>query len=115
MAKKQSKKQVKKQKGVETPEEVDNRRKHVGKPRNFRFLNPPGHPDRYRWVTINPGDVVPDEVLPILEREDIQEEAKARVKALEEDLADDNKRNFSSDESKDSPGRKAKSKKSSKK
>ena len=108
--KKQSKKEIK----VEVPE-VDNRRRHVGKVRNFRFNNPEGHLDKYRWVTLNEGDVVPEDILPILEKEDREAEAKRRVKALEEDLADDGKRNFSDDKSKKSPGRKAKSKKDSKK
>ena len=108
------KKPFKKEVKVEVPE-VDNRRKNVGTARNFRFNNPEGHPDKYRWVTLNEGDVVPDNILPILEREDREAEAKRRVKSLEEDLADDGKRNFSTDESKNSPGRKAKSEKSSKK
>ena len=110
-----SKKANKSKEDVTLKEEVDNRRKHVGEARNFRFNNPKDHPDKYRWVTLNDGDVVPEDILPILEREDRETEAKRRVKSLEEDLADDGKRNFSTDGSKSSPGRKAKSEKSSKK
>lgn len=117
MAKRKTKKQVKRAKAPKEKKEAPKvkPREFVGKTRNFRFKNPEGHLDKWRWVTLNEGDVIPPEVLSILEKEERHEEAKRRVKALEEDLADDNKRNFSTDGNKNSPGRKKKSKKNSKK
>ena len=110
-AKGKSKVQVKKERVSKAVEP----RLFVGKTRTFRFRNPEGHADKYMHITLKDGNTVPPEVLPILEKDDKVNELNKRVKALEDDLADDGKRNFSIDESKASPGRKSKSKKGSKK
>ena len=82
--------------------------KYQGKTRSFRFRNPIGSLDKYRWITLKSGDIIPEELIPILEKEKEIEKQKQRIKDFESDLADDNKRNFSHDESKKSPGRPSK-------
>ncbi len=82
-----------------------------GPTKSFRFLNPPGHPDKWNWITLQDGDVVPKEVIPQLKEQEKRIEIEKRIKELEDDLKDDGKRNNSTNKDKKAPGRKKKSKK----
>ena len=82
-----------------------------GPTRSFRFENPPGHPDKHNWITLQDGDVVPKEVIPQLKEQEKRIEIENRIKELEDDLKDDGKRNNSTNKDKKAPGRKKKSKK----
>lgn len=84
---------------------------YEGPNRNIRTLNPKGHADKFSWISLQTGSVVPDSVFPRLQQELNDYEAKVRVAQLEADLRDDNKRNFSHDVKKTSPGRPKKDKK----
>ena len=80
-------------------------KKYTGPTKSFRFKNPKGSPDEYRWVTLKNGDVVPADIQPFLQKERDKEEVRGKVQDFVDDLADDGKRNFSNDPEKDSPGR----------
>lgn len=82
-----------------------------GPTKSFRTRNPEGHPDKYNWITLKKGMVVPKEILPQIKEEEKKIKTEERIKELEEDLNDDGKRNFSKNSKKKSPGRKKKSKK----
>ncbi len=95
------KKDVKKSKVAPEP-------KFEGTTRTFRFVNPPGHADKYDQITLRDGDRIPAKVQPILDKEAGIKKQKERVKELEEDLLDDGKKNNSKNKNKKSPGRKPK-------
>ncbi len=83
-----------------------------GPTKSFRFLNPLGHPDKYNWVTLQEGNVVPKEVIPQLKEQEKKIQIEKRIQELKEDLKDDGKRNNSKNKDKNAPGRhKKKSKK----
>ena len=69
--------------------------KYTGPTRNFRSAAPNGTGDRYRWVTLKPGNTIPPHIIPILEKEEAERVKVARIKNYEKDLLDDGKRNYS--------------------
>ena len=81
---------------------------YKGSTKNFRIENPKENPDKYKWVTLNDGDIVPVELEERINSNNLLIKKKKRIQNLKQDLDDDNKANNSHDVNKKSPGRKKK-------